>query len=673
MLAIDDLNAADEATAALLHHLARSAPGKRLLVVASMRDEPLPKAAALVRSSLLERGAAVEVALGPLDRAALGAIARRAAARPLPPDALGAIERSAAGNPFFAEELAASVDAAGDVTVPRRLREVVARRLERLEPLGERLLAALAVIDDGFTGAELGALAGSEHVDELLAEATAAGVLELVRGRYRFRHALAREELAARLPEEALHRTHSDAAALLATNDAPPEAVAYHLLHAGRAREAVPLLAQAAEWAAGVGAYRDGVEWAELALDHADEQKRPGLLALRAQLLHGAGEARAPAAYAEAIELAPAERVPALRAQQARACLSAGDILGAKAALEAVHGERREDLAELVLLRGMVAWHTGDWEGARRLAAEAGRLAQDPGELADLRGMVAHLDGGWEQHSRRQLTQVWDSPRLAGRVFDAHLCVTEYVLTAGDPYDRLAGFAKRLRAQAQQAGARRGEAFATTLLGETELFTDNLEAARSHLLDAARLSRDVGAVGGESLARMRLGEALLHLGDRAGARAQLEEALELAHISPLAQHLLFLVYAVLLQVPDDSAEALALIDRSETLFDASWVCQFCPTGYQVAASTVCARAGELDRAREFLERAGRGAGGRRGGLWPAAVAEARAELLLAEGDQRAAADVLRRATEGYAAAGQLLNERRAREALERLRAAEISA
>jgi hypothetical protein len=56
----------------------------------------------------------------------------------------------------------------------------------------------------------------------------------------------------------------------------------------------------------------------------------------------------------------------------------------------------------------------------------------------------------------------------------------------------------------------------------------------------------------------------------------------------------------------------------------------------------------------------------RPGPWPAAVAEARASLLLAEDDQRNAADALRRAAEGYAAPGQLLGERRAREALERL-------
>ena len=672
VLVVDDLHAADEATAALVHHLARGAARERLLVVAGMRDEPLPEAAARVRSSLLERGAAVEVALGPLDRAALAAVAQRAATRPLPRGALAVIERSAAGNPFFAEELAASVDASGEVTVPPRLREVVARRLVRLESLGERLLGALAVIDDGFTGAELTALARADRVDEALGEAEAAGVLESMRGRYRFRHALVREELAARLPEELLRSMHAEAAALLAVGDAPPETIAHHLLRAGRAREAVPLLIRAAEWAAGVGAFRDGAEWTELALEHADERERPGLLALRAQLLHGAGEPRAPTAYAEAIEVAPAERVPALRAQQARACLAAGDIPGAKAALEGVEAERPEDLGELILLRGMVAWHTGDWESARRLAAEADRLAPDPGELAGLKGMVAHLDGDWEQHSRRQLTQVWDSPELAGRVFDAYLCVTEYVLAAGDPYDRVAAFAKRLRAQAHQSGARRGEAFAATVLGETELLTDNLEAAREHLIDAARLSREVGAVSGESLARLRLGEALLHLGDRAGARAQLEEALELAQMSPLANHQLFLVYGVLLQVPGEPAEGLALIERAETLFDPRWLCRFCPTRYHVAAATVCARGGRLERASEFLERAEQGATHWPGGPWPAALAEARAELLLAECDQRAAADALRRAAEGYAAAGQLLNGRRAREALERLRRAEIS-
>ena len=666
VLAIDDLNHADEATVALVHHLARSGAGERMLVVVAIGDEPLPEAATLMRSRLLGRGIAVEVVLGPLDRSSLAVVAERAAGRPLPPRTLDAVTRSAAGNPFFAEELAASVDASGEVTVSARLREVVGQRLERLALFDEPLLAALAVIDDGFTETALRALAHTDRLEEALAEAHAAGVLERTQGRYRFRHALVREQLAASVSEEVLRRAHDAAAALLAAEDSPPERVAHHLLGAGRAPEAVPLLADAAAWALDVGAYRDGAAWAELALEHAPDDQRPRLLALRARLLHGAGEPDAPAAYAEAIEVAPPDLVPALRVQHARACVAAGDIAGAKAALENFRANRPEDLSQSMFVRGMVAWHTGDWEGARRVAAEADSIAADPADVAFLNGMLAHVEGGWEQTSRRQLTQVWDSPGLAGRVFDAYLCVTEYVLTAGDPYDRLAGFAKRMRAQARRAGARRGEAFAATVLGETELFTGNLEAARAHLLDAARLSRELGAVAGESLARMRLGETLLHLGDRAGARAQLEEALELAHISPIASHLVFLVCGVLLQVAEDHAEALTLIDRVEMLFDPRWVCPFCPTGYNVEAATACAGAGELERGREFLNRAEFGAARWPGGPWPAAVAEARAALLLAEGEQQNAVGALRRAAEGYAANGQLLNERRAREALERL-------
>src|SRR5438477_4082709 len=103
VLVIDDLNAADEATTALVRHLGRSTAGERLMLIVGIRDEPLPNSAARLRSGMLETGAAVEVALGPLDRPAVAAVVRRAAGRPLRPDVLAAIQRSAAGNPFFAE------------------------------------------------------------------------------------------------------------------------------------------------------------------------------------------------------------------------------------------------------------------------------------------------------------------------------------------------------------------------------------------------------------------------------------------------------------------------------------------------------------------------------------------------------------------------------------------
>jgi ATP/maltotriose-dependent transcriptional regulator MalT len=249
-------------------------------------------------------------------------------------------------------------------------------------------------------------------------------------------------------------------------------------------------------------------------------------------------------------------------------------------------------------------------------------------------------------------------------VFDAYFCVTEYVLHSGDPYTRLSEFARRLREHAHAAGARRGEAFGLTVLGEIELLTGDIGAARAHLSEAVTLSLQVGAIGGEALARARLGEALLALGERPAARAQLEEAVSLAHASSLADHLLYVVHAPLLRVPEEPAEALALLNRAEALLDAEPKCMFCPADYYIAAATVCARAGESARAHAFLAQAEHAAGLWKRGPWSAAVAEARAAVLAADGDVPGAADALRRAVTGYATAGRRRNAARARHALE---------
>ena len=323
--------------------------------------------------------------------------------------------------------------------------------------------------------------------------------------------------------------------------------------------------------------------------------------------------------------------------------------------------------ARLAVACGIVAWYAGELDQARRQAEHATALIHEAeserGELADLQALIAHAAGTWEQYTEWQLAEVWHVPELAGRVFDVYTCVTEYVLHAGEPYPRLAEFARRLREHAHTGGALRGEAFSTTLLGEIELLTGDLQAARTHLLEAATLSREAGAIGGEALARARLGEALVHLGERSAARKQLDDALALAHASALAGHLLFIVQAQLLRFPDDPAEALALVDRAEALLDETARCLFCSMEYSLAAATACARAGDTTRAHAFLARVEATAGLWNGGPWAPAAAEARAAVLAADGDSEAAIQELRRAIAGYATAGQRLNEDRARGSL----------
>jgi DNA-binding SARP family transcriptional activator len=613
VLVLEDLQAADEATLRLVDFLSVAAHREPLILVATAR--PAAPASTKLWRALRARRAATEVVLGPLDDGAIREIVARAARTELPPEAIDRLVEAAAGNPFYAVELAA---AGGTV----RLREVCEAALAALGAEAGALLPALTVLDDGAGVGEVAAVAGvrADTAERGLATAAVAGVLEERDGGWGFRHPLLREAARRSVGPMTLARTHGRAARYLAQAGGAPERIARHLLEAGRGAEAVPWLRAAAARAADVGAYVVGRRWVEQALAHARPEDQGALYALLGDLEAAAG----------ALDELP-EGTPT---QQARAAI----------------------------LLGFVAWFRGDVEAAAEHVERAGALeaagAGDVERLIDLRAMVAHARGRLEAHSTWEITEGWHIPQLAGRVFDGYLCVTEYALQAGRPEDGLIAFARELHAAAERSGARRGQAFASTVLGEALLLTGDLPGARRHLHDAARLSREVAAPGGEALARARLGEALAAAGEQAEATAQLEEALELAHASALAPHLLYLVHAARIRTVADSAVALAAVDAAETILAGMTTCRFGPVVFQVAAAGACARGGAPERGEAYVQAAVQGARLWPAGLWSPAISEARADLALVAGDRGGAEVLLRRALTGFAASGQRLHEAR---------------
>lgn len=670
LLALEDLHAADEATLELVAHLARAARRERLLLVASTRPVPAGSPVAALRGALVGQGAAVEVTLDPLGDDDIAAIAARAARRDLPAATRATIVAAAAGNPFFAEELGAVADDLGELRIGDRAHRVLDDRLARLPGDAARVVPLAAALEEPVEAADLAELAGiSADAAAACIDAGIAGDVLEARpgGGARFRHPLLREAARHALGPERLRDAHAAAARRLRETGAAPERIAHHLLASGDDAAAVPLLADAARRAAGIGAFADGQRDVERALDVAPAVARADLLLLLADLRHATGDRRAPATYAQAIAAGASEDADAIRLRQARAHLVTANPAGALADLAALAPDDAEQQWTVLVLAGTAHWYAGDIDAARAAAhearARADGLSLDEAALADLtdlEAMVAHADGAWASQMEWQLGELWNAPDVAERVFDGYLCVSEYILHAGDPYEHVAAFATRVLVRSARAGARRGEAFATTVLGETLLLGGDPAAARAQLLEATRLNRAVGSTGGESLARARLGEALLHLGDRPAAQAQLEEAVDLAHASPLAHHVLYLAHHPLLQLAEDPAEALAVLEQAETLLDASPACRFCPIGYWSEAAGVAARAGEPARGREFLDRAEGSAKLWRRGPWAAAIAEARSAVLHAEGDTARAETELHRAVEGYAARGQRLYEDRAR-------------
>ena len=119
-----------------------------------------------------------------------------------------------------------------------------------------------------------------------------------------------------------------------------------------------------------------------------------------------------------------------------------------------------------------------------------------------------------------ELRRTQGKQQIVTALFDAHLCVAEYLLYGPVPYAEVIEETEDLRRRAAHAGALRGVAFATALIGEAALLAGDLDRAERELLEAVELHRDIDASAGEAHSLARLAEVRLAQGDRdAGAAA----------------------------------------------------------------------------------------------------------------------------------------------------------
>jgi tetratricopeptide (TPR) repeat protein len=249
---------------------------------------------------------------------------------------------------------------------------------------------------------------------------------------------------------------------------------------------------------------------------------------------------------------------------------------------------------------------------------------------------------------------------------EAHLCVAQVFLYGAVPYEELIASARGLTAASERAGARRGIAFATTLLGEAELLSGHLELAEAHLGEGLRRNREVGAHGGEALCLWRLAELALLREQREEALSLLDRAYSAASPSSLCiPHVLCRVHGALIRAAPDNAAAVAAVAEGETAMAtrSEW-CNTCSPHFLIPAAIALAGAGKLAEAERHAERAGKVISVLWGdrGSWPAALAEARAAIAHAGGDEESARELLAEAASRFAAAGQPLDAARCRDA-----------
>ncbi len=528
------------------------------------------------------------------------------------------------------------------------------------------VLRRVAQIGDRFDRLEFTAATGRDPraAGQLLDQALDCEAICVESGAYRFADPAVAARLAAQVTPALQPAVRTEIATRLADLGGTRAQVAGLLLAAGEPAMAGPYVLEAAQIAAASGYHAQVLRWTEAVRDHVDGQAGAALLSLRADALAAIGDHAAVPAYRKALAAAELDQSPGLRARLARAALLSGDLGSAEEALAGLEPSGGPDDGAILLARGMLAYFAGDLDGADAAVQAARAMALAPGapnrllDVITLQGMIAHNRGEWFDRLRRELRATSENPQLAAAVFDSHLCVAEYLLYGPTPYEEVLALTRQLREQAERAGARRGMAFAVTVAGEAALLAGDLEAARADLVEALALHAEMAADTGTAHALQRLAEVELAAGDRPAAERLLRRALPLARWSPLARHLLQRIYGTLIAAAPDADAALVVVDEAAGTLDEPLACIFCQVMIAVPASIACVEGGRLDEARAWLAQAERSAAAWQGTAWQGAVAEARAHLARAEGDDTAAGRLLARAVELFTIAGQPLDAQR---------------
>jgi hypothetical protein len=290
LIALEDVHVVDRSSLSLLAHVLREASDTQLLVVLTYRSAELRAGHGL--GDLLddlERDRR-------LGRVALRGLPEAAVASFFPPeaavgaDAVQELHQRTAGNPFFLRELVRLLAERGELhgdgaalpaVVPERVREVVGRRLERLQPDTREVLAIAGVVGRPFTiagVARIGSLP-REDVAQALQPALSGHLLEArpdAPGRFGFAHAIVRDAVYDELPPALRARLHASVAAVLqesleAGGEATAAEAARHALAAARSgadpQPAWDLSLEAAREAARVQAHAEAAAHYAGALD----------------------------------------------------------------------------------------------------------------------------------------------------------------------------------------------------------------------------------------------------------------------------------------------------------------------------------------------------------------------------------------------------------------------
>jgi DNA-binding CsgD family transcriptional regulator len=696
LIALDDLHWADRATVELLAHLLRHALRGPVLMLVGYRQWQAPGLLRRAIGQAARAGAVTTLEVQSLTEAE----ADQLIGEEVEPQVRRELYLESGGNPFLITELARvvkkrtelSVDkfsllARGPNEVPTAIRSAIEDELASRTATARALAETAAVVGEPFDP-ELAASVASIATDALpsaLDELATAGLVHLaeIPGRFSFRHPIVRRAIYDALGVSSRSRAHERAAAALEHSGASLSARAHHVERSARVGDesAIEVLAAAAEATSDL-APATAARWLAATLrllpDDAAPERRLGVLVPLATALGITGRVEeSRGALVEALPLLRSEDHAELRAQ----------LLGAIARLDHMVGRHREARTMLadaiaqsevegapqnVSLKVDLAlnrWLADDWGGAAEAAAAARETAdpsRDPVSYATACALEALACGSLGEHDRA-LTLTETAERSVDSAPDSEIAARiESLLLVGHTeflLERGGGRARHFE---------RGLRIARTSQQDTWFGTLMCELAVSRIYDG-RLT-DAAVAADEALEVSRLGHPLPQIwalnvrawvhrlaGDFDAALAFSEEAVDIA-AQDSSSAFSWLAHAGLALTRIEAGDAVGARDvilanaggPELSWVDASWR----PYWFANLARAELSL-DEPELAAGWVARAEATAAAY---PLPGRIAEAdlvRAELELARGKARAAADGAEAARAGFATASRPIDTARA--------------
>jgi class 3 adenylate cyclase/tetratricopeptide (TPR) repeat protein len=544
LLVVDDMQFADEASDALLRHIAANAARQPWAIVFARRgDAPSPDSD--------ETTTLVLEPLGPVDSEIF--IYADTDDAPLAPHIAGAVVARGGGNPLFLRHLAATARTArGTLDLPDTIETVVAARIDRLAPAAREVLRAAAVV---------GMSVDQELLGELLDEqpAKAASVLEYLGeflssdgGELRFRQAVIRDTAYEGLAFRRRAALHGRLAQLLIDrHQDDPESIdailSLHYFAAGDNEAALRTSKAAAARAASAYANTEAAALYSQAIVAA-ERLRTVDVTVRAGLFERLGDAqtrlgeydRGDHSYATATRLfrAAPTVVARLGLKRARTAARTG-AFGAslrrlrrvEEALEGVTGSVAADLrAEMRVSIGFTQFQQGRLAAARvslQYAVEHADARRTPEVVADALAILDMVDVnlGYPVDGRRARRAVRLHERTGDLAGQARvLTQIGYRAYFDGRWDDAVGFYTEARELVERLGDTSNVAVANGNIAEILLDQGRIEEAEVALREAIRVWRASGSENDVAFGRALLGRVLARQGRYDDADVQLNKA-----------------------------------------------------------------------------------------------------------------------------------------------------